>query len=138
MSSAERNFFRSRQHGSSCYGCYQLGAGQGRYRRLSRVSRCRVPWLQQAAVIDPLILFLAIIAAGAGAGAYGLTIRDLLRRGRLHRRTEELVRRGDLAQLPEGRVPCPECAEAVLPAARRCPYCPSPILPRALGHSYAP
>ena len=82
-------------------------------------------------MIDPLLLFLGVIAAGAGAGAYGLRMRDLVRRGRLHRRTEELSRRGELPQLPEGRVPCPECAEAILPAARKCPYCRSVIQPRS-------
>jgi hypothetical protein len=82
-------------------------------------------------MIDPGLLFLAIVGVGAGAGAYGLSMRDLVRRGRLHRRTEELLKRGDLPLLPEGRVPCPECAEAVLPAARRCPYCRSVITPRA-------
>jgi hypothetical protein len=82
-------------------------------------------------MIDPLVLFLGIIAAGAGAGAYGLAMRDNIRRGRLHRRNEELARRGDLPVLPGGRVPCPECAEAVLPVARRCPYCRSVIPPRS-------
>ena len=81
-------------------------------------------------MIDPLLLFLGIVGAGAGAGAYALTMRDLVRRGRLHRRSEELAQRGELAQLPDGRVPCPECAEAILPAARRCPYCRSVVPPR--------
>lgn len=27
----------------------------------------------------------------------------------------------------EGRVPCPHCAEFILPAAKICPYCRSPI-----------
>ena len=88
-------------------------------------------------MIDPFALFLGIVAVGAGAGAYGLAMRDLIRRGRLHRRTEELARRGDLPALPEGRVPCPECAEAILPAARRCPYCHSAIPPRAPAQSSA-
>lgn len=82
-------------------------------------------------MIDPLLIFLGVIGVGAGAGAYGLTMRDLIRRGRLHRRAEALLQRGDLPQLPEGRVPCPECAEAVLPAARRCPFCRSVIPPRS-------
>jgi hypothetical protein len=61
--------------------------------------------------------------AGAGVGAFGLRFRDLIRRGLLHRRREELVRSGMDLALPDGRVPCPECAEAILPTARRCPYC---------------
>jgi len=81
-------------------------------------------------MIDPFLLFLGTLVAGAGAGAYGLTVRDLVRRGRNQRRHEKLERSGALPQLPEGRVPCPECAEAILPAARRCPYCRSVVSPR--------
>ena len=32
--------------------------------------------------------------------------------------------------LPDGRVPCPECAEAILPQARRCPYCRQAVIGR--------
>jgi hypothetical protein len=74
---------------------------------------------------------LAVLASVFGVGAYGLTMRDLVRRGRLHRRAEELRRQGDLRALPEGRVPCPGCAEAILPAARRCPFCRSVVPPQA-------
>lgn len=81
-------------------------------------------------MIDPLILFVGVIAAGAGVGAYSLSMRDLVRRGRLHRRTEELLASGNAPVLPDGRVPCPECAEAILPAARRCPFCRSVVTPR--------
>jgi hypothetical protein len=52
-------------------------------------------------------LFLGVLASVFGVGAYGLTMRDLVRRGRLHRRSEELRRLGDMRALPEGRVPCP-------------------------------
>jgi hypothetical protein len=41
--------------------------------------------------MDPLLLFGAVIAIGAGAGAYALTMRDLIRRGRLHRQKERLM-----------------------------------------------
>ena len=37
---------------------------------------------------------LDVIALGAGAGAYALTVRDLVRRGRLHRQKERLLREG--------------------------------------------
>jgi hypothetical protein len=43
---------------------------------------------------------------------------------------EELAQHGALPALPPGRVPCPECAEAILPAARRCPYCRSVVTPQ--------
>jgi hypothetical protein len=78
-------------------------------------------------MIDPYILWVGVIAAGVGGGTYALTMRDLVRRGRLHRRGEELLRRGETRELPEGRIPCPECAEAILPAARRCPFCRHPV-----------
>ena len=86
-------------------------------------------------MVDPFVLFVGVVALGAGAGAYALSVRDLIRRGRLHRRTEELLGRGEAppgtrGALPEARVPCPECAEAILPEARRCPYCRSPVVPR--------
>jgi hypothetical protein len=74
----------------------------------------------------PVLYFVAGIV---GAAIYALAMRDLIRRGRLHRRAEELKRVGADQALPEGRVPCPECAEAVLPLARRCPYCRS-VIPR--------
>src|SRR5205814_5251855 len=73
--------------------------------------------------VDPLLIFIGVVAAGAGAGVYGLTVRDLIRRGRLHRQKERLLREGQLPALPGERLPCPECAEAILPQARPCPYC---------------
>lgn len=81
-------------------------------------------------MINPLALFLGVIALGTGAGAYALTMRDLIRRGRLHRQRERLLAAGQSIALPDGRVPCPECAEAVLPQARRCPYCRVSIVGR--------
>ena len=75
----------------------------------------------------PVLYFIAGIA---GAAIYALVMRDLIRRGRLHRRAEELKHLGAGQPLTAGRVPCPECAEAVLPIARRCPYCRS-VIPRA-------
>jgi hypothetical protein len=80
--------------------------------------------------MDPLLLFVGVIAVGAGAGAYALTMRDLIRRGRLHRQKERLLLAGQAPALSNGRVPCPECAEAVLPQARKCPYCRSMIAGR--------
>jgi hypothetical protein len=80
--------------------------------------------------MNPLLAFVAIVALGAGAGAYALTMRDLVRRGRLHRRNERLLREGQSPALPDGRVPCPECAEAILPQARKCPYCRSVVVGR--------
>ena len=77
--------------------------------------------------MNPVLVYVAVIALGAGAGAYALTMRDLVRRGRLHRQKEQLLLGGQPLTLPEGRVACPECAEAVLPQARKCPYCRSTI-----------
>lgn len=78
-------------------------------------------------MLNPIVLFVAVIAVGTGAGAYALTMRDLIRRGRLHRKRERLLAAGQPIGLPDGRVPCPECAETVLPQARRCPYCRASI-----------
>ena len=80
--------------------------------------------------MDALLIFAGVVGLGAGAGAYALTMRDLVRRGRLHRRKEQLIRDGHPLALPDGRVPCPECAEAILPQARRCPFCRSAIVGR--------
>ena len=81
-------------------------------------------------MIDPLILFIGVIAVGAAVMPIGLIMLDFVRRGRLHRRSEALLQHGGAVALPEGRVPCPECAEAILPAARRCPFCRSVVSPR--------
>jgi hypothetical protein len=85
--------------------------------------------------MNPPLVFVAITAVGAGAGAYALTMRDLVRRGRLHRQKERLLREGQPLALSDGRVPCPECAEAILPQARKCPYCRSVIVGRVQGDS---
>jgi hypothetical protein len=68
------------------------------------------------------VMLLGIIGSVA-AGWYLLRVRDLVRRGQLHRRAEALASARPPHALSEGRVPCPECAEAILPQARRCPYC---------------
>lgn len=80
--------------------------------------------------VDPLLVWLGVIVAGGALGGYSLYMRDLIRRGRLHRRTEKLIAEGEVSLLPAGRVACPECAEAILPAARRCPYCRSVVVGR--------
>jgi hypothetical protein len=74
-----------------------------------------------------LIGLLILGAAAVGAGVYALAMRDLIRRGRQHRRNEQLRAQIAAGALPPGRVPCPECAEAILPLARRCPFCRSVI-----------
>lgn len=80
--------------------------------------------------MDTLLIFIGVVGAGAGAGAYALTMRDLIHRGRLHRQKDRLLREGHPLALPDGRVSCPECAEAILPQARKCPYCRSAIVGR--------
>jgi hypothetical protein len=80
--------------------------------------------------MNTLLIFAGIVGIGAGAGAYALTMRDLIRRGRLHRQKERLLRAGQLPALPDSRVPCPECAEAILPQARKCPFCRSSVAGR--------
>jgi predicted RNA-binding Zn-ribbon protein involved in translation (DUF1610 family) len=73
--------------------------------------------------MDVRLFFLSIMVVGTAAGAYGLKIRDYVRRGQLHRRKERLRAAGIPLTLPDGRVPCPECGEAILPHASRCPFC---------------
>jgi len=46
-------------------------------------------------MIDAWLVFSGVIAAAAGVGANGLRVRDLVRHGLLHRRREELTRRGE-------------------------------------------
>jgi ribosomal protein L32 len=80
--------------------------------------------------MDPFLILLAVVGVGAGAGVYGLTMRDHVRRGRLLRRKERLSAAGVALTLPDGRVPCPQCGEAIMPEARRCPYCRSVVIDR--------
>jgi hypothetical protein len=77
-----------------------------------------------------VLLMIGTLLGVLGVGVGALRMKDLVQRGRLHRRAEELAQHGALPVLPPGRVPCPECAEAILPAARRCPYCRSVVTPR--------
>ncbi|MEP6620903.1 MAG: hypothetical protein ABJE47_16380 [bacterium] len=60
-------------------------------------------------------------------GVGSLRMKDLIQRGLAQRRLARLGASGALASLPAGRIPCPECAEAILPEARRCPYCRSAV-----------
>lgn len=78
----------------------------------------------------PIFALLFLLAAGIGAGIYALVMRDLIRRGFQHRRNEQLKSQIAAGAMPAGRVPCPECAEAILPQARRCPFCRSTIAAR--------
>jgi hypothetical protein len=71
--------------------------------------------------VDPFLIFGGVVVAGAGAGVYALTVRDLIRRGRLHRQKERLLREGGPPALAGQRVPCPECAEAILPQGTQVP-----------------
>jgi hypothetical protein len=36
---------------------------------------------------------------------------------------------------PEGRIPCPQCAELILPAAKICPFCKSAVERKATSAS---
>ncbi|MDQ6633348.1 MAG: hypothetical protein M3Z10_01180 [Gemmatimonadota bacterium] len=80
--------------------------------------------------VEVLMMEIAAVLGALAVGVGALRMKDLIRRGRLHRRAEQLASHGALPVLPAGRVPCPECAEAILPAARRCPFCRSVITPQ--------
>jgi len=84
--------------------------------------------------VDALVIFVAVVSLGTGAGAYALTMRDLVRRGRLHRKKETLLQEGRPATLADGRALCPECAEAILPHARMMSVLP---VPRVWSHLVA-
>jgi len=76
-----------------------------------------------------LLLIILAIAAPLGVGVGALRMRDLVRRGNQLRRRARLNAAGDTPSLPEGRIACPECAEAILPQARRCPHCRQVVVP---------
>jgi hypothetical protein len=76
-----------------------------------------------------VLLMLGKLLGVLGVGVGALRMKDLIQRGRLHRRAQRLAAQGTAPALPPGRVACPECAEAILPAARRCPYCRSVVTP---------
>ena len=78
-----------------------------------------------------MIVELGTIAVTLVFGVVGLRMKDLIQRGLARRRFARLDSSGALAALPMGRVPCPECAEAILPEARRCPYCRSRVTPQS-------
>ena len=73
------------------------------------------------------VVELGALAAMLFFGVGGLRRKDLIQRGLARRRFARLDSSGALGALPTGRVPCPECAEAILPEARRCPYCRSAV-----------
>jgi len=77
--------------------------------------------------MNEVVKMLLILAAAGAVCVYPLAMRDLIRRGRLHRRNEKLRALNGPLGLSDGRVACPECAEAILPQARRCPYCRSVV-----------
>jgi hypothetical protein len=73
------------------------------------------------------LLMIGTLLGALGVGIGALRMKDLIQRGLVRRRLQQLAAHGTLPVLPAGRVPCPECAEAILPAARRCPYCRSVV-----------
>ena len=77
---------------------------------------------------DLISVVLSVAVVGIVC-TYPLVVLDLIRRGRSLRRRKELLLMqgsGSVSQL-DGRIPCPECAEAILPQARRCPFCRSVV-----------
>jgi hypothetical protein len=73
------------------------------------------------------VLALGGFVAGC---AFMLHLRDLVRRRMLRRRAHELAIHPTPVMLAHGLVPCPECAEAILPQASQCPYCEAAVAPR--------
>ena len=51
--------------------------------------------------------------------------------GRGPKQVEDGINQSNIGQRntpsDEGRVPCPQCAELILPAAKKCPFCRSEI-----------
>ena len=78
----------------------------------------------------PLLAWLGSMGAAGVVGGYALRGRDLVRRGIRQRKNAEIAASGGVHSLPSTRVPCPECAESILPEARRCPFCRSVVADR--------
>ncbi len=47
--------------------------------------------------------------------------------GRGPKQVRDGINASDASRKSEGRVPCPECSEMILPTAKRCPFCRSEI-----------
>jgi hypothetical protein len=49
--------------------------------------------------------------------------------GRGPKQVSDGIKRADVSRPsnPEGRIPCPQCAEMILPAAKICPFCRSSV-----------
>jgi hypothetical protein len=47
--------------------------------------------------------------------------------GRGPKQVKDGIDRSTIAQREAGRVPCPHCAELILPAAKKCPFCRSEL-----------
>jgi hypothetical protein len=82
--------------------------------------------------------FLTALSGFVAGCALVLRVRDLVRRGFLRRRAKDLSLHPTPVMLAYGLIPCPECAEAVLPWASRCPYCESLLSPREPAPNAAP
>ena len=80
-------------------------------------------------MVTTLVLELGGVLATLALGVTGLRMKDLIQRGLVRRRMARLAT-GNTHILPPGRVACPECAEAILPTARKCPHCRSAITPQ--------
>ena len=49
--------------------------------------------------------------------------------GRGPKQVSDGIKRSNIAADKGRRVPCPECAELILAAARKCPFCKSEVTP---------
>lgn len=47
--------------------------------------------------------------------------------GRGPKQVKDGINRSDIGQREAARVPCPHCAELILPAAKKCPFCKSEL-----------
>ena len=71
-----------------------------------------------------LILLVVVAVAGAIILLKGF---DALA-GRGPKQVSDGLKRSGLAQNSQQRVPCPQCAEPILPSAKKCRYCGSDLI----------
>lgn len=49
--------------------------------------------------------------------------------GRGPKQVKDGIDRSSVGKSAAGRIPCPQCAEMILPAAKLCPFCKSSLAP---------
>ena len=56
--------------------------------------------------------------------------------GRGPKQVKDGINKSVLVKNSQDRIPCPHCAELIMPAAKICPFCKSALNPNSLKRSY--